>query len=295
MAQVRLNMNLDSVTIMIGDHLGLTVDIAAPPGTRIQNITYGNWADEGKVELLDIGELNTVAETPELLLQQRLVLTTFDTGYLRLPPLLLVYEKDGVTDTVRSSNLGLQVNSLDVQAEAPITDNKDIIKERINWRDTLPYAIALIVLALLGWFIWRRSTKAKVIVEAPPPPPAPAHEIALDKLSGLEKQAIWENGEIKRFQSELTYVLREYLENRYDIHALEATTPEIDQQLKNIELSTATKQQLRSILDTADMVKFAKAQPPVAVHPEALSSVKAFVLETRVVAQVDEEPNTSEA
>ncbi|MEL7221632.1 MAG: hypothetical protein AAGJ93_09955, partial [Bacteroidota bacterium] len=104
------------------------------------------------------------------------------------------------------------------------------------------------------------------------------------------------DGKIKQFQSELTYVLREYLENRYDIQALEATTPEITQQFQGIDLADSTQQQLKSILDTADMVKFAKAKPPLEVHPKALSSVKAFVLETKAVEPpTDHESNTSEA
>lgn len=294
-AQVRLNINLDKNAIMIGDHLGLTINIAASPGISVQNIAYGDWADEGKLELLDIGELNTVAESPELILQQELLLTTFDTGYLRLPPLMLTYEMDGISDTIYSSNLSLLVNSMKVQDEAPITENKDIIKEKLNWRDILPYVLALVAIVLAGLFFWRRSTQKTPTVAAPPPPPPPAHETALNKLSVLEKQAIWEQGKIKQFQSELTYVLREYLENRYDIQALEATTPEITQQIKKIALASTTQQQLKSILDTADMVKFAKAQPPLTVHPEALSSVKAFVLETRAITPVDHESNTSEA
>ena len=61
--------------------------------------------------------------------------------------------------------------------------------------------------------------------------------------------------------------------------ALEATTPEINKALQQRSLDPEGS--IKTILETADMVKFAKAVPPAEVHPQALQQVRAFVLETR--------------
>ncbi len=113
----------------------------------------------------------------------------------------------------------------------------------------------------------------------PPPPPPPAHEVALQRLAQLEAKELWQKGEIKAYQSELTYVLRAYLEDRFSLQALEATTAEICQDFKKHGLDEDGR--MRTVMETADMVKFAKAMPPQNVHAEALDAVRHFVEETR--------------
>ncbi|WP_367392111.1 hypothetical protein [Lewinella sp. LCG006] len=286
--QVNVSMDLDSTVIFIGDHLGLTINIAAPTNTTIKNVNYGKWADAGKVELLDLGNLNTITTSPELLLQQRLVFTTFDSGYHRLPSLEVIYELNGIQDTARSSNLGLTVATIPVQEDADIMANKDIIKEPIKLVDFLPIVLALLVIVVIIGVIWRASAvrKRKAMPPAPLPPPIPAHIIALEKLDQLEAAAAWKTGDSKGFQSDLTYILREYLENRYDLQALEATSPEIIKDLQRLKLDE--KGSLRAVLETADLVKFAKATPAEAVHVQSLNQVRTFVTTTKYTPPANE-------
>ncbi|MEM1216840.1 MAG: hypothetical protein AAGJ82_14195 [Bacteroidota bacterium] len=287
-AQVTVNIGLDTSVVLIGDQLGVSVDISAPAGTAIRAVEYRDWVESGEAELGQVSPLNTITAQP-LLLQQNAQIQVFDSGYHRFEPLAVVYELNGRVDTAYSGDLGLEVVTLAVPDEAPIRENKDNIFERVNWRDALPYAIGAVVLALLVFLLRRQSQQVKVVPEAPPPPPVPAHVTALEKLDQLEQAAIWQRGEIKAFQSELTYVLREYLENRYDIPALEATTPEITQALRTTDLATTQQEQLRQILAQADMVKFAKSIPPVEAHPQALTQVRTFVEDTQLIEQKPEE------
>ncbi|RMF03122.1 MAG: hypothetical protein D6772_02555, partial [Bacteroidetes bacterium] len=236
LAQVQVSVSLDTATVMIGDHIKLTVDIAAPPGTRIEQIDYSRWEKEGPLELLDLSPLNTIAEQPRLLQQQEARYITFDTGYHRLPPLAVVYRTgvDGSLDTVYSTDLGLQVFTLAVQGESEIRDNKDIIEEPFHWTDAWPLyiVVVLILLGLLFWQAWRRRKMRQEELKAPPPPPLPPHVIALNKLDALAADKAWERGQIKAFQSDLTHLLREYLDARYGLKTLEATTAESLQQLR---------------------------------------------------------------
>ena len=89
----------------------------------------------------------------------------------------------------------------------------------------------------------------------------PAHILALEKLERLLKAEAWTSEHKKEYYSELTATVRTYLENRFDIHAMEQTTREIIQDLKHSPISESDKVYLRKILREADMVKFAKFAP----------------------------------
>ena len=279
MAQLEVNIQLDSTNLLIGDQLGVNVDFSVPAGSAIREIRYDQWANAGKVELLEVGQLNTVSEGPPKLLQQRLLLTTFASGYHYFPPLEVIYLNNGSTDTARTSDLAMTVATIPVSRESSILDNKDIIEEQINLMDILPYILGLILIVIIVLFVRRLTKKTIVQKQAPPPPPPPAHEVALQRLSQLEAKELWQKGEIKAYQSELTYVLRAYLEDRFSLQALEATTAEICQDFKKHGLDEDGR--MRTVMETADMVKFAKAMPPQNVHAEALDSVRHFVEETR--------------
>lgn len=293
-AQPNVQVKFDNAHILIGDHIQLTVDIAAAPGTAIEAIGYAQWA-EGKVDVLEEGPLNTIVEAPQLLMQQQIRLTSFDTGYHRMPPLEVIYSLNGVRDTARSSNLGLTVATVPVEEEAELRDNKDIIAEPFGVLDALPYLLAALLVGFVIWYVLRRRARTHAVPAALPSPPAPPHVIALEKLDALAAAAAWERGDIKVFQTELTYVLREYLEARFNINALEATTPEIMRDVQRTPLATDHADALKEVLDTADRVKFAKAVPPVAVHPAALAAVRAFVVATAAVPAPADNDNETNA
>lgn len=90
---------------------------------------------------------------------------------------------------------------------------------------------------------------------------------------------------MKEYHSELTYILREYLESRYGIQALEQTTSEILEQLREADFDKSHSVNLASLLQTADLVKFAKAQPPVEFHEQAMLDAEIFIRATKYIPQ----------
>lgn len=117
--------------------------------------------------------------------------------------------------------------------------------------------------------------------------------MALQKLAHLGDEKLWQKGEVKKYQSELTYIIREYLEGRYSIAALESTTSEIIGQLKSTLTDPSHQSSLQRILQVADLVKFAKAKPEEEVHASFLEEAEGFVhatkLDESMVSQSDEE------
>ncbi|MFQ5446939.1 MAG: hypothetical protein ACE5FF_08395, partial [Saprospiraceae bacterium] len=91
----------------------------------------------------------------------------------------------------------------------------------------------------------------------------------------------WQKGQLKAYHSQLTHIVREYLENRYGIRALEETTDEILHQMRNMNMGDMLTEKMTALLQTADLVKFAKAHPPADYHDRAMTMAETFILETK--------------
>lgn len=169
---------------------------------------------------------------------------------------------------------------------------KTIIEEPTTWQDYLwiLYSVLILGLCYLAYYLWQRMKKKetvpvveeKIIIRS-------AHDIALEKLDRLKAEKIWETGDIKEYQSELTFVAREYLENRYKIPALELTTDEILHKLKAVEFPDVHERDLKEILTIADLVKFAKAKPTGSIHEEFLVKTYDLVNHTKRERSLDED------
>ena len=283
LAQVAAHAQLDTAEIMIGDQIGLTLFINHPPSAEIDRIDWAPLDEVKEIEVLDYGSLNTVAEGNEILLEQKLTITSFDSGYYFIPKIPVYYKNNGTTGVAKSDQLALLVNTIDAQSDSTqIAPIKDIVREPLKFVDFIPYLSGMVLLALLiSLFLYFKNRKNRE--EAPPQPEIilPPHEVALNKLEDLKKAKLWQQGEIKAFQSELTFIIREYLENRFNVPALESTTNEIARLFKTIQLDEEWTNKLLSIFRTADMVKFAKAIPDIKVHNEGLEEAERFVIHTK--------------
>ena len=167
-----------------------------------------------------------------------------------------------------------------------IHDIKPILRENKNWKDFLWLIIViatLLSLFIILFFVSKRKHIVKATdVDSPPPPKPPAHILALSKLEKLRQERLWEKGAVKEYQSELTFTIRQYLEDRFGIQALESTTKEIEQDLEKIDFDSRHNSKLKRILQVADLVKFAKAEPTSDVHESFLNDAENLVLDTKI-------------
>ncbi len=192
----------------------------------------------------------------------------FDEDSIQLPPLPIALRRG---DTVTTNAVQIVVtatpSSDDLNDMAPI---KDIHREPTLWTDYLPWVFGgLGVLALLGLLFWlaNRKSKAKIQSRSLAIPP---HELAIKKLSVLVQKQLIINGFVKEHYTELTLILREYLEKRFGIPALESTTEETLGHLEDSAFPQELSQELQQLLEQADLAKFAKIIPPESFHAEAL-------------------------
>lgn len=169
---------------------------------------------------------------------------------------------------------------------------KPILSEGKTWEDFvwLGYLLAfLLTLALVFYMIVRGRRKTEFIEEEEEIIIRPAHIVSLEKLESLKTKELWQQGKIKEYQSELTYIIREYLENRFGVQALESTTDEIVKDLKGGEFNPQHEESLKEILQIADLVKFAKAKPTEDIHDRFMNQAVDFVEETKKLIETLEQ------
>jgi len=143
----------------------------------------------------------------------------------------------------------------------------------------------LVIIAIIGviWYL-RKRPKKEIIVPEVKVYVAP-HTVALEKLQALRAKKLWQQEAVKEYHSELSDIIREYLEKRYAIKTYEKTSDEIFASLKYLDINQDDRNKLRQILLLADLVKFAKEKPLPAENEQSMDNAISFVNSTQQVIQ----------
>ena len=223
--------------------------------------------------------------------------SVFDTGWVRIPSLLVVIRSKDSLDSLYTNDIPLRVHPVQPDSTG-LLGIKVIYEQPFNpgyYKKYIPHAIGVILLLSALWY-WLRRRKSKQIEEVVQPPPPKPDVWAFEALRLLEQKKLWQHGEVKAHYSDLTGILREYLERRYGIHAMEQTSEEIIQQLQKQNLTHALLRDTEQLLSVADLIKFAKADPGKDIHADTIQRVHVFVEQTTPVqVDVDQELNQNDS
>lgn len=316
--QPAVSVQMDSTYVTFGCPMTFHLQAIIPEGQSIlfpQNVIQQGGIvayDDSAQFLLELDDfvqphVDTVQHSNGLLtLAQDLTVYAFDSATLYIPPFEFV---SSAGDTLRTNSLALRVFvpfegvEVDPQKFCDLKDVQDpefVLMDYIWW-----FLIPLIILALAaaGWFGWRywQQHKKDAPVEAPKVKLVPAHVEAMQALDQLASKKLWQNGQDKQFHTELTEILRYYIERRFDVPAMEKTSDEILDELYELaESQKASLANLKQILQLADLAKFAKYKPLPDEHQLSFMNAKMFVEQTKkledpvseaVTADHDETPS----
>jgi hypothetical protein len=272
---------LENGDMLIGDQNKITFELSAKSGFQPQNVDPIVPDSVQGFELLEKGKWALVKDT----WTRDVLFTAWDSGAYYTPTFQFAVLLGGNSDTLSTDRLPFKVVFPKLQGEeiAPI---KDILQTDFSFEDAIPYLIALITVILLGLiaFLWREKWRkkpaqvvvAKQIVISP-------YEEARNELMALREKQLWQQGEIKRYHTELTHILRDYLEKRYQIPALESTSDELIAALRQTDMPLAIQFKLKRLLQIADLVKFAKVVPELDVHESAYEVAMELLMETEPI------------
>ena len=197
---------------------------------------------------------------------KKYLMTGFDSGAFYIPSQqIFIKNRSFLSDSVLINVATIAVDTTQ-QKVFPI---KAIQSEPLVYDDFKPYIIWLVlILLLVGLLIYYFKTrKNPEIKETETVSTLPPFEEALQKLQELDNKLLWQNNEIKKYYSELTEIIRVFIEKELEIPALEITTQELVSFLsdydtpKNINLSKETIKKINTLFQEADLVKFAKSTP----------------------------------
>jgi hypothetical protein len=231
-----------------------------------------------------------------LLLRKRYTLTAFDEGVYNLGRPSVIYADKNIVDTlygVRDS-LRLVVNTFKIDSTAMLCDIKPVKTLKFEFGEISGYltiALAVIALIALGIYLLARylAARGKKITDLfKPEPPLPPHIVAITALEALQNQKLWQNNRHKEYYSALSEIVRTYLDGRFGIGAMEMSTDEIVEAIKEIDIPQKNAMDLVSVLRDADLVKFAKAIFEAAENESAFTKIYYFVEETKPVEITDE-------
>lgn len=234
---------------------------------------------------------------PRLLdLKAGLTITSFDEGIYYLPPLAVQrLSKDGVLDTLVFEPQKLEIKTMPVDtATFKPHDIKEPIRYPVTFAEVAPWVAGGLALAgliaLIVWLVirYRRKHNPEYIKKDP------AHIIALRKLDKYRGNALWAPEKQKTFYSGITDTLREYIADRYGIGAMEMTTAEIFNDMKNTDAPADLLEELKELFERADFVKFAKFTASDEDNAKALPSAVRFVTSTYQTELEGENENNKE-
>jgi hypothetical protein len=271
----KISAHTDSVEYKVGSWILLYVDADLPPSVDSLVVAFKD--SLGSFEVLSVDQSSLKAGRQQWVFR----LTVFDTGKVYIPPAVFAYTARGDT-AVRiayANPIPLTIVGIPVDFKGDIKDIKPPLNAPWKFEDFLPYLIALVAVALLGLGYWyyRRLKKRRESSYVPPKPEIPPWRVALAALHTVEDQRLWQQGRVKQFYSETTEIIRRFLEDQYGLFALESTSDEIVEQLKQTNEAKPLLKDFGSFLTTADLVKFAKYLPTPEENEQELTWAYHFV------------------
>jgi len=276
---------LDSNKIFIGDQVKLKIQISYPAKTII------SWPDikdtlTKHIEVVQKSKIDTLnKDVKNFILNQSYTITSFDSGSFYIPQISFKYKNPGDTGYFEAltDSLLLNVNTIAVDTTKAIKDIKGPLSVPWTFMEILPYLIGIVLLAAIIWFVIyyiRKRRRGEALIDFSKPK-LPPHEEALKALEALRNKKLWQNNKVKEYYTELTEIIRIYIERRFGIIAMEMTTDEIAASFKTIDITDPLKIKLNELLILADLVKFAKAHPLPNEHDICLDNAFEFVKETK--------------
>ncbi len=281
---VTVDVSIDSLQLFIGQQAKIKLEVSYDANQKMRLPVFNDTIITG-VEVVDIAKPDTqfLNDKKRLLIMQEYTITSFDSALYYLPPFeVLVDDKP-----YYSKSLALNVLSIPVDTLHPdqFFGPKDIMKPPFAWEDweliiwfsliSIPFIILIIYLVV------RYNDNKPIIRTIKIEPKLPPHQQAMKKIERIKAEKSWQKGEHKAYYTELTDTIRTYIKDRFGFNALEMTSSEIVDRLLQ-EKDTKLIKELKTLFQTADLVKFAKHNPLINENDMNLVNAIDFINQTKV-------------
>jgi hypothetical protein len=288
----QVSATIDSTSIKIGEQITYRIQVETDTTNLV---VFPEGQSFMPLEMIESYKTDTVKQNDKYNLIKRYGLTQFDSGVYTIPPQKIVIgNKTLLTDSLRVEVRNILVDS----TKQGLYDIKPIIeveKSPSQWWKYILYTLLVlgIVAGLIYWFLWRKKPLSEEEQIALLPP----YDRAKLALKKLEESDYLKQDALKEYYSELTQIVRKYLDEKVYDHSMESTTDQLISRLRllkegnQIDLSKDTIKNIESILKRADLVKFAKSKPDIGLAELDRNTID---LEIDHVKEVLPEPSEEE-
>ena len=253
----QVKVEVDTTNIRIGEQFKYQISV-----DDTANVIIPKLENLKGIEIVE----DIATDTLEKNLIKKYILTSFDSGAYYIPSQqIFIRNRAYLTDSILINVATVAIDTTK-QKMFPI---KAIQSEPYTFDDFKPYLIWVILglLLIAGLIYYLKTRKKKEITEEEIIAALPPYEEAIERLHKLDEKLLWQNNQVKKYYSELTDIIRAYIEKELKIPALESTTDELIETMrdfneaKTIETSRENIRKLKELLREADLVKFAKSKP----------------------------------
>ncbi|MDO4164547.1 MAG: hypothetical protein Q4D56_09205 [Bacteroides sp.] len=295
---VTVDATIDSLQILIGEQAKIKLQVSMDADKRAIFPVYTDTLVRG-VEVIEIAKPDTqlLNGGKRALITQEYTVTSFDSALYYLPPMEVLVDNQ----KYQSKALALKVYSVNVPLDPENPEQffgpKTVMQAPFVWADwygVIACGVLLIPMGfLLVYLIMRIFDNKPIIRKVKVEPKLPAHQLAMQEIDRIKSEKIWQKGQSKEYYTELTDALRTYIKDRFGFNALEMTSTEIIDKLLEMKDKEAISD-LRTLFQTADLVKFAKHNPMMNENDANLINAIDFINETKVVEEENAKPQPTE-
>jgi hypothetical protein len=265
-----VGVTADRSQVTVGDKVTVTVTAVAREGIAV---ALPSKLEVGRFELVERAEDPPGGQdigNGRRTFRFRLVVTSYEPGELELPSLVLSWTDDqGEVRALQTRPLTLNVRSVLPPDDAPDLDIAGALPPREVWvEDTrvssLLFGLGGLLGALLLLFgarrLVRRRRPAGLAESAAPVVVRDPGEVALERLAALRAAGGFEREGYRPFAFALAELVRAYLGGRFGFDALELTSTELLEALRQrAPHLLGPEAELPRFVEESDLIKFASA------------------------------------
>ncbi|MDE6285386.1 MAG: BatD family protein [Muribaculaceae bacterium] len=288
---VTVRAELDSTVMIQGYRTALRVTVLGPEDAHTVDWPRKDGQLAG-IDVVDVSCDTTGLGNGRLEQVYTIMLQPFDPDTITIPPLRVA----SGTDTAATRSLVLKVLPVELDSLTEIHPMEGPAVYTARWFDWIPswatdywgwilLALGLAAAGVAAWMYFRKGGTAIVRKRRELPP----YELALRRLGALRERRLAESGHEKEYYTELTDILRQYLEGRFGINAMVMTSAEIMRTLRSNDDTRMSADNMRAVLEVADFVKFAKMRPLPDDNVKTYQAAVAFVEATKPAPEPEAE------
>lgn len=286
--RISVSSSVDKSRITIGDLIRYTVTVTHDEHVEVELPGLG--ANLGGFEIRDYDVQDPHKKDGMVVSEAEYIVSTFFTGEFEIPPLTVAYRtaEDSAIQTLTTEKIKIVVESVKPSEAGDIRDIKppvEIPRDWWQWGRWFVLGGSVLVLALLGWILYRRKKQGKGLLPVREESPRPPHEVACEQLDRLRQSDLLEKRAIKEYYIAISEIIRRYIEGRYFVIAMEMTTFEVMEGLSTADLPEEEYQLFRTFLSNCDLVKFAKHIPSEKENEAIMAMAYKIIDKTKVIME----------